>query len=115
MSKNQYVKKYGVFVWIKDSDNSPARLISLGDSMSYSLSKNYAKVYYKSSYIHCVLNYHINRVKNYSLNTIGKPFLVRITGSKVKMKTGTLKLKWKDSEKVLPFGHLYVPFEFVPN
>lgn len=112
--KKMYSKKYGVFCWVYCQENDKPLLMAFNVRLldAYSV-----KVYKKeNTNLDWLLKYADKRSSEnwQQFFKIGKPFLVRITGKEVKMKTGTLKLNWRN--KALGCDHHeYVPFEFIPN
>lgn len=109
--KKLYSKKYGIFIWFKDYEDEPAKLVSLN---TVGLNGATAKVYTCKGNLDYRLKYFKGKVKEYGLKFEGEPFIVRITGKKVKMKTGILILDW--AHKTIGCGnHEYVPWKFIPD
>ena len=109
--KKLYSKKYGLFIWLKRYADEPAKLVSLNVR---GLSEYVAKIYTCKENLEYRLKYFKGKVKEYGLKFEGEPFIVRITGKKVKMKTGTLILDW-GHKTIGCDNHEYVPWKFIPD
>lgn len=108
--KRLYSKKYGIFVWYKGYENEPAKLVSLNVEGP---SEYVVKVYRKEN-LNYRLKYFKGKIRECGLKVEGEPFIVRITGKKVRMKTGILILDWAH-KTVGCDNHEYVPWKFIPD
>ena len=108
--KRWYIKKYGVFAWVKDSKKKKKYLVALG---TMGPSKEKAKVFPSGKYMDGVLGYYRRKSSEYGLIFMENPFFVRITAKEVKLKDGILKLDWAKLNTERD-GFYYVPFQFVP-
>ena len=106
--KKLYSKKYGIFVWYKEYEEEPARLVALGVS---GINTSSVRVHGKEN-LNYRLKYYKGRAKKTGEKFVGEPFIVRITGKKVRMKTGILILDWAHSNKSY---EEYVPYKFIPD
>lgn len=107
--KKLYSKKYGIFIWFKDYEDEPAKLVNTAG-----LNGAIAKVYTCKGILDYRLKYFKRKVKEYGLKFEGEPFIVRITGKKVKMKTGILILDWAH-KTIGGDDYEYVPWKFIPD
>lgn len=115
MKKTKYLKKYGIFLYIRDKQTG--KVFLQGYYQDGHFTNRLIKIYHKAGIYN--FDYILQKVKelakkdkilNMYYDVLEDPFWVRITGSKIKLKRGTLKIFWGKRNKC-PGNKILFEFE----